>query len=312
MGGADRGRFLGGLVTHDVKSLEPGGGAYGFVTSIKGRVLADVPTLALEDELWLLFPPGRGEAMARHLGKYKIVDRVELEAVESRSLALIGPGAKDVLTTLGVDDLPAEIWGHRPLTIAGVELRLVREPDLGVPAWKLWVVAGDTEGDAAGLDAGLATVREALLAEGSTVQEVPPGAVDVLRILAGRSRYGVDYGIDAAEDAFPQETGLGDEAVSYTKGCYLGQEVVARIHYRGGVNRHLRGLVLGGADLASPKGGIISVDGREAGRLGSVAMADGRSIGLAILHKRVEPGATVALESEGGTSTTAEVVELPF
>ena len=331
MTGPDRGRFLGGLVTHEVKTLEPGRGSYGFVTNIKGRVLADMATLALDDAFWLMLPAGRGEAMAEHLGKYKIADRVELTPVASRSLSLVGPRAEAVLRAAAddatvdttadtavdtaADGIPVETWDHRTVTIAGRTLRLVREHDLGVPCFGLWSIAesADRPGDLAFLDATLETVRDALVAADPILREMTPTAVEALRILAGRSRYGIDYGVDWADDTFPQETGFGDEAVSYTKGCYLGQEVVARIHYRGGVNRQLRGLVLGGPEAAARLGcPLLSEDGREAGRLTSVATVGDRTLGLAIVHKRVEPGASVILGEEDGDRGRARVVELPF
>ncbi|HEY0553554.1 MAG TPA: glycine cleavage T C-terminal barrel domain-containing protein, partial [Thermoanaerobaculia bacterium] len=125
-----------------------------------------------------------------------------------------------------------------------------------------------------------------------------------LRAEAGIPRFGRDFG---AEN-FPQETGA-EEAVSYTKGCYLGQEVVARIHYRGGVQKSLRGLVF---DCAAPApGAALLAEGREAGTVTTVvdSIALGRPIGLAILHRR-GAGTGIRLEVAGGG--TAEVRDLPL
>ena len=301
MRGEDRARFLNGLVTCDVKSLEPGQGAYGFVTSVKGRVMADVTVLALDDRLWLELSPGTSAAVADHLRKYVIVDRVEISPLADRiPLALIGPRAKEALA--GVT-LPVPTYGHLRAVIHGIEVQLVKEPSFGqaaageITAWTLWV--GPT---------AARELCEALLEHGAAHGLRPVGhrAFDQLRVEAGRPLHGLDF--DAAN--FPQETGLGDLAVSYTKGCYLGQEVVARIHYRGGVNRHLRRLVFTEASVADGHellGRELQVAGRAVGTVTSVATASsGERIGLAVLHQRATPGAEV--EVDGGGS--ARVVEL--
>lgn len=290
MTGDDRLRFLNGLVTCDVKSLAAGGGVYGFFTQVKGRVLADVTVLALADSLWLELPADRTEEVAAHLGKYVIVDRVEIGPLAGRvPLALIGPGAA---ATLGAEP-PAAVYGHREAQVHGTRVRVVREAGLGVPAWTLWT----PEDEAAAL-------TERLVEHGA--RPVGRRAWERLRVEAGRPLFGQDFG----PDHFPQETGLEAEAVSYTKGCYLGQEVVARIHYRGGVNRHLRGLRFDGFDdEAAPLGQEIVHDGREAGTVTSAVRSPTLGhVGLAVVHKRVEPGTRVGVGGAGG----AEVVALPF
>ena len=294
--GEDRCRFLGGYITCDVKSLEPGAGARGFITSVKGRVLADPVVLALDDRLWLELPPEKVEETSQHLAKYVIIDRVEIGPLDGQvALSLIGPRSAEVLDI----ELPEATWSHRAAELAGTEVRLIREPAFEVrgetiPAWTLWVAADRAQ-----------SCFEGLLASGvGGVVPVGHRAFDSLRVEAGRPLYGVDFG----DNNFPQETGLEEETVSYTKGCYLGQEVVARIHYRGGVNRHLRGLIFDG-DATDPIGRAVHVAGREAGTVTSAAtLADGRRIGLAILHKRAEPDASVEIADAG----TARVIELPL
>ena len=173
----------------------------------------------------------------------------------------------------------------------------MREPDLaGAPRWTLWLPAAEA---AAGLEAILDRSRDL------EPRAVGQRAFERARVLAGEPRFGADFG----PDNLPQETGL-TEAVSFTKGCYLGQEVVARIHYRGGVNRFLRGLILApSADEISELPTSVELDGREVGRLTSyTSLADGKRVGLGILHKRAEIGSEVAVTGVG----TAEVVDLPF
>ncbi len=296
--GADRLRFLHGLVTCDVKALAPGSGCYGFFTTGQGKVLADFSLLAFADRLWLELPAGQGEVIAAHLSKYLIADRVEISPLGgTRALVLVGEGLTEVLPEL--DGLAEAPWSHAPCTIEGVEVVVARRGLLGAPAITL-LVPNERAAD----------VAERLLAR-SGVVAAEPEALERQRILAGIARFGVDFG----PENFPQETGLEEQAVSYTKGCYLGQEVVARIHYRGGVQKALRGLRLG---RAVTTGAAIFVDGRESGRVGSVlpdphdSNRDEGWLALAILHKRaLVEGAKVEV-GEGEGAVSAHVVELPF
>jgi folate-binding protein YgfZ len=128
-------------------------------------------------------------------------------------------------------------------------------------------------------------------------------AAEIVRVEHGRPRYGVDLD----DSVIPQEAGLNERAVSFTKGCYVGQETVARLFYRGKPNRHLRGL-----KLSAPvePGTPLLLGEKEVGRLTSVAVSPSRGpIGLALVRRQAEPGATL---SAGDGDVVAEVVELPF
>lgn len=302
LSGADRERFLNGLVTCEVRDLGEGGGAYGFVTARKGGVLSDFALLALPDRFRLELPPGRGEAVAEHLGTYLLADRVELHRTADPArptvpLTLAGAGAKAVLRGLLEGGLPATAearWGHAETRLAGRPVRLAHRPLLGVEAWTVWV-----EDPAAARE-----VAEALL-DTDGVSPVGFGALDTVRIEAGVPWWGRDY----TDSNLPQETGL-EEALNFTKGCYLGQEVVARVHYRGGVNRLLRGLQFDGDEPPAEGTGLL-LEGRSVGTVGSVTLSPALEgpVGLAIVHKRgAEPG--TRLELEGGGE--AEVAELPL
>lgn len=302
LSGPDRERFLNGLVTCEVRGLGEGGGAFGFVTVRKGGVLADFALLALPDRFRLELPPGRGEAVAEHLGTYLLADRVEVHRALGRAqgavpLTLAGAGSRAALRGLLDEDFPAGAetrWGHAEVRLAGRPVRLAHRPLLGVEAWTLWV-----EEPAAARE-----VAEAVLAADG-VSPVGFDALDTVRIEAGVPWWGRDYD----DSNLPQETGL-EEALNFTKGCYLGQEVVARIHYRGGVNRLLRGLQFDGAEPPAEGTGLL-LEGRTVGRVGSVAQSPTLEgpVGLAILHKRgAEPGTRLDLEGGG----EAEVAELPL
>lgn len=294
--GADRARFLNGMVTCEVRELGEGGGAYGFVTHRKGGVLSDFVVLELGDRFRLELPPGRASAVADHLGRYLLADRVEIAAsVAPLPLTVAGPEAKRLLRGLLGDALPAPAetrWGHAPVTLADRPVRLAHRPLLGEDAWAIWAAVEDAP-----------AVAEAVLEAGA--RPVGFEALDTVRIEAGIPWWGRDFD----DSNLPQETGL-DEALNFTKGCYLGQEVVARIHYRGGVNRKLRGLQFDG-DEPPAEGTELLLDGRPVGKVGSVAVSpllEG-PIGLAVLHARgAEPG--TCLEVAGGGE--AEVAELPL
>jgi folate-binding protein YgfZ len=292
--GADRQRFLNGLATCDVKGLGAGQGAYGFFTNAQGKILADAVILALADRLWLRVPPGRGRALSEHLRKYLIADRVEvLPLADMLPLSLVGPGAEGLMAAHA--ELPAKAYDHSRAEIAGIEVCLVREPVGGQPAFTLWASAS--------VAAGLA---ESLLG----LSGVSPAGLEPLeraRVEAGWPAFGADFGADH----FPQETGLEERAVSYTKGCYLGQEVIARIHYRGKANRAARRLLFDGAE-PPPRGCRLLFDGEEVGRAGSAAVdAAGRALGIAVLHRKAyEPGTRLALEG-GGEAVVAELEPAP-
>lgn len=286
--GADRRRFLHGLVTCEVKGLADGAAVYGFFTDRQGKVLAETTIAALADRLLLELPPGRGAAIAEHLRRFLVADRVEIEAPALAAAALVGP--------LAPERAPGEAAALAPgavVELAGTPgVVAIRREIVGLPAVEL-----------VGEEAALAPLLEGLRAAPGVVP-VSEAALERVRVLAGIPRFGPDFG----PDTLPQETGREEAAVSYTKGCYLGQEIVARIHYRGGVQRGFRGLRIAGA--LPPAGTPVFFEGREAGRVGSGVADGGEGFALALLHQRVPTGAAVRL-GEGDHSPEATVVALP-
>ena len=292
LSGADRVRFLNGLVTCKLAAREPGELAYGFFTDAKGRILADGWFDLHEDSIRVELPPGTGSAILEHLAKYKIADRVDFELRALVRLELAGEDGRG----LGLDPLPD--GRVRNDELAGVPVRMTRRLVGGVPGV---VLTADPDRAADLLDAVLDS--RALVGH---------DARETVRVEAGRPRFGRDFG----PENFPQETGLAEEAVAYDKGCYLGQEVVARIHYRGGVNRHLRGLRIDAEEIPPPDTDLL-LDGRSVGTLTSVARSPRfeKTLGLGILHKRAEPGMELDLggpDGEGNAVGKATVVQLPW
>ena len=284
--GEDRVRFLNGLVTCDVKALAAGEGAYGYFTDRQGKILADVVVLALEDRLWLELPPSVGEAIRVHLQKYIIADRVEVMPLDDLVLwTLAGPRARDLVESLVSEAPPEALWSHRKLSVAGSEVQIARQGRMGTDAWTLWCSASIGR-----------PLAESLLERGGAFGLRPVGveAADIVRIEEGVARFGQDFG----PQNFPQEVGES-ASVSYTKGCYLGQEIVARIHYRGGVNYKL--VRIAGASPSPPAAGsVLSSGDVEVGRITSAAVSPVEGpVALAMLHKRGWEAAMFAVAGGG-------------
>ena len=293
--GEDRARFLHGLVTFDAKSAAPGEGRHGFFTDIQGKILADVAMLALPDRLRLWLPAGRAEPIEAHLGRYRIADRVDFERPgDLATLLFAGPGATAAVVGLTGARPPEAAWGHLAAGVGPGSACILRDGLWPVAAFAVTAAAETAAGWIEELSSGLH----------APARLCGWRALDTLRVECGVPLYGREY----AGDAFPQETGI-EGAVSYEKGCYLGQEVVARIHYRGRVNRVLRGLELGSGPLPEP-GAEVSFEGRSAGALGTVVRSarTGEGIALALLHRRAaDPGTQV----EVAGAAPARVVEPP-
>ncbi len=285
VGGAEAADYLQGQLTNDVEAIEPGEGAYAALLDRKGHMQADMRVLRPGEgpALWLLLEPEGLAAATRHLQMYKIGREVEVDdASDERSLlSLVGPRSAEIAGCAPLPDLACEA-----VTVAGAECLAVGSAegiDLVVPA--------------AERDRG----RDSLLAAGAV--EVSAEAAEILRIEAGRPRFGAEMGTET----MPAEAGIVEQAVSFTKGCYIGQETVARLHYKGKPNRHLRGLRLS-APVAP--GASLRLGEKEVGTVGSAAVSPALGpVGLAILRREAEPGATVAVGEDG---VTAEVVALPF
>lgn len=281
--GDERRDFLHGQVTNDIEALEPGRGCYAAFLTHKGKMLGDLRVLDFGDELWLDCERAVLQDLFTMIRRYKLGRAVELHkrTLEQGLLSLVGPQAAAVA---GVA-LEGE-HANAASVLGGADVRLVAT-DVGID-----VICAAEELD---------RVRAALLEAGAVA--VDEAAAEVLRVEAGRPRWGFE--LDQA--VIPQEAGLNDRAVSFTKGCYVGQETVARLFYRGKPNRHLRGLRLSGAGAAS--GDPLMLGEKEVGRVASVVESPRHGpIALALVRRQAEPGAQLAV----GDGLTAEVVELPF
>ncbi len=303
--GADAGSFLHNLTTNDVKGLAIGAGCEAFVTTPTAKVvdhftLYHVLLSGDREAFFLDLEPGRAERLIQHLDRYVISEAVEFadRTREFAHLHLAGPQVKAVLEKALLDEVPdlgplqhmvrtfgerghSHVRRHDPLALPGYDVVCLRA--FATNVWGLLLRAGARP---AGLE-----------------------AYDVLRVEAGTPAFGAD--VD--ENRFVVEVGRVAEAISYSKGCYLGQEPIVMARDRGQVQRTLLGLKLSGEEPA-PRGSKVFRDGKEVGVTASsvVSPALGQPIALAYVRRgSQEPGTVVEVETSGARRA-AEVVPLPF
>jgi glycine cleavage system T protein len=299
--GRDRASFLQGMLTNDVKALVPGHGCPAAFLDAHGKVQALLTVLALEDRLLLELPPGIAEKTLQTLDKFLISERAYFTNVtEAFALfALHGPAAGAVLADATGSPVSLEPYQHVELTVGAAPVRLCRVDGLGVTGFHLW-----------GLHQHAADLWRSLVEVGKPHGLRPLGgaAFASLRVEAGVPC----FGHDVDETTLLMEAPL-EHLMSYTKGCYLGQEIVARIKYRGHVNRFLTGLTLDGAEVPD-NGAAVLADGKEIGRVTSAvrSIALGRPIALAYVRREhLAPGTPVAVKHREA-SLGARVTALPF
>jgi len=328
----DRAReMVGGLVTSHVAALGPGGALYAFMLTPKGRPVAEMRVLALSAaELWLDLPEACLEGTLEHLSRYLPPIYARHERLEERvRLTVIGPAWARVASALPGAPTAAELESLAPLEtvrLGGADVRAGRSAGAGRSPGS-GSASGDGAGPALPPGADLLCRREPIEGPGvdlyvareraerarelllGAAGEAGGGAVGPAALEAWRVERGIPvYGREIDLEVLPQETGQTGRAVDFEKGCYTGQEVVARIHYRGHVNRRLVGLRFG-AD--GEPGAALYAEGRERGRVTSVADSPRLgAIGLGYVRREVEAGERLALEADG--EPAAEVAELPF
>jgi folate-binding protein YgfZ len=283
--GPDAAEYLQGQLTNDIEALDTEQGCYAALLDRKGHLQADMRVLHLHaGEFWLDVEPETTARVLKHLRTYSIGREVEITDVGDLWVitSVIGPAAGRVA---GFERLaPEHAQGFR--NWEGVEVLAVAT-DLGLDLI--------TSADATETLLGLLRTAGAV--------EVTEDAAEILRIESGRPRFGREL----SEAVMPAEADLEERAISFTKGCYIGQEPVARLHYRGKPNRLLRGLRL---SAAAEPGQTLRLGERELGRIGTAGISPALGpIALAVLRKEAEAGATVEV---GESGTTATVVEVPF
>ena len=286
--GPDALKYLQSLLSQDIDTLADGQGAHALLLQPQGKLDTDLRLLRVGDTAWLDCEIGRGEGLAASLSRFKI--RIKADITDRTGqwgcLTLRGPEVAARIEAAGGPSLPAEQHAHVPWGPGPGAARLVRAD------WP----EGPAGADIIGPVADLAEIWNALVAAGCT----PAGltAYEAARVRAGVPR----QGLDTDEKTIPQEAFLERDAVSFTKGCFLGQELVCRIDTRGHVNRLLRGLTIGNGsiDTTPPAGAGIVVDGKEVGTLTTVARSESGMVALGYVRREVEVPADVVVRWDGG------------
>jgi len=262
--GRDRARFLHNVSSNEVKKLAPGAGCYAFLLTPQGRIQADLTLFCFEDHFLIDTEPELREKVRQQILRYKVADQVELEDVgdSTAAIGIEGPTAAALLASLQAP-IPGAPYAHLPwdgATVAAVTIT-------GQPGFRIYCGA---------------EAREPLLRRLESAGAVAANEADarLVRIENGRPRYGEDI----RETSLPQETGQL-HAISFTKGCYIGQEIVERIRAQGHVNKMLARVEIDAAEPPAP-GTKLTADGAEAGEITSsvYSPAAGKAIALAYLR----------------------------
>jgi folate-binding protein YgfZ len=300
--GAESVAFLNGLITNDMKTLAPGRWMPAAFPNVQGRLLASVRVINRDNSFLIDTEARTYTQVQKLLERFTLAGDFHLADLSSETLMLSVQGARAVEIVgalLGRDNVRLEPGGVAVLKWREQDLTLLRATHTGEDGFDLFVNAREAE-----------NLWDALVALGA--RPVGHDALEMLRIEAGQPRYHVDMN----ETNVVLETGL-DDAVSFTKGCYIGQEIIARIHWRGHVAKRLAGLSLDGEDagpLIPLEAKVKTEDGKEIGRITSATHSPRlkRTIALGYLkYDYLTPGTPVRV-SVGDEERAAHVVELPF
>jgi folate-binding protein YgfZ len=287
--GPKRQSFLHGILSNDIAGRAPGQGVGSALMDAKGRLLCLFRVLVTPDALLIEMPADRLAFVTETLERYRVAAPVLFQARPLAVLGLLGPRAAEVLRSLGAADAPADRESHVVVPLAGHESRVIRAGDLPADGLAIHVAPEGAE-----------AVRGALREAGAAA--IGRDVLDALRVEDGRAWYGPDV----TSDNLLFETGLLSE-YHVPKGCYVGQEVVARLEARGGnVSRQLRGLRL---TAPASAGAAVRAEDADAGRVTTAAVSPRLGpIAMAYVHRRhFEPGTPVEVDG-----APAVVEALPF
>ncbi|MEW6145450.1 MAG: aminomethyltransferase family protein [Thermodesulfobacteriota bacterium] len=302
LSGKEHLKFLQGMLTNDVMELEESKGMYAAVLTVKGRMISDMRVYRDKDSVLLDLEPGLNTKVGDLLKKYRLSYKAAIDDL-TESMGLIsvcGPKAPGLLgQIIGKDNLPTSEYDHVRAFVDGHEVHVVKTRRTGDEGYDIYA-----------LTEGLADVWGLLTEEGREHGIKPAGraALDVLRIEAGIPV----YGIDMDEETIPIEAGIWS-ALNFEKGCYVGQEVIARIRWRGHVNRHLAGFISAGAALE--RGADVYSGEKKIGLVTSSAFSPSlrKPVALGYIRREFkEPGTKVGIKLSDGSVGQAEVAALPF
>jgi len=289
--GADATSFLQGMVSNDVQRLKGGEGCYATCLTSTGKMLSDVTIYKLEDRFWLSLLQENQKKILDHLDHYLFTEDVSLKAIEKKTLVSVqGPASRKMLTQHLKNPLPEIPHAHGVFPWGEMSLKVFQESRVGSEGFDCLLSEEDTPS----------------FISKFSIPEVGERAFETVRIESGIPRYPVDMN----EETIPLEVGL-EHAISYEKGCYIGQEVIARIKYLGHTNRTLMGLLL---SEPAHEGETLFLEGKAVGRITSSTFSPKRStyIALALIRReQAKEGVQLLLEHSKGKQT-ATVCPLPF
>jgi aminomethyltransferase len=303
--GSDRVRWLNGMVTNAIEPLAPDEGCYNFVLNAQGRIQGDLTAWMLEDSILLETSRDQLPVLLTHFDHFIIMDDVELadSSDQYAGFSVTGPRAAEMIESIGLPAPPPDPLHKSSTTWRNSTVVLLHEHSPLVPRFELW--------------SDHATIQQLtaeLIAAGATA--VSPETLEHLRILEGTPRYGTDIRDSATAHDLPQETapiGVQHRALHFSKGCYLGQEIVERIRSRGNVHRTFSGFALTGALPAPGTALAAGSDAKPVGEITSVAaiqLPGANPVQLALGYVRREAlDRNLPLEFPGGTATP---IALPY
>jgi glycine cleavage system T protein len=297
MKGRDHAKLLQRLMSNDVKKLTPGQGTYATLLNAQGHIVVDLRLYCADGSFLVDVEADLRDKAIQSIRRYIIADQVEIEPLELYAVAFQGPTARGLLEkTLHIDLPEMNELDHFATNYAGFPVHVMRATSTGEEGYEVWANA-----------AGMEAIWGAACGQAPSYDTLPCGfeALESLRIEAGIPRYGSELG----EDVIPLEAGLLN-ALSFNKGCYIGQEIVERARSRGHVNWKLTGITAGADQPLSP-GQKAVVEGRDVAEITSACLSPtlGKNIALAYVRREfTEPGAKLTFQS----GITAEVVALPF
>jgi aminomethyltransferase len=274
--GEDRARLLHAMTTNQVQELKPGEGCYAFFLNPQGRILADVSLFCRADDFLLDVEPETRERLYQHLDKFIIADDVTLEDATDRiaTLALEGPEAMAVAARFGAP-VPEQPWAHtiwNDVTVARVSFT-------GAPGLRFFTPAAEK-------------TRLVELLQNAGAMEASPEAARIVRLEHFQPRYGEDI-FDTTLSQETQQT----HALSFTKGCYIGQEIVERVRSRGLVHRLLAGVEIDSSEVPEPDTHLVNGD-ENVGKMTSAAFSPalGKVVGMAYIRRELaDPGTTLTV-----------------
>lgn len=295
--GKDRTTWLHGLTTNHVTGLDPGIGNYAFICNVQGRIVFDAVVVAMKDEIWLDIAGGAADAALNHMQKVLIVEDVSIDAAFEKTarLALCGEGAADVLKSAGATQAGnVPHFGAISVELDGYPVTAIRNEAFGLPMFDLFVPVE-----------GAVAVWNALA---DTARPIGCAATEAHRIMNGRPRFGREI----TDEYLPAETRQLDLAVSFNKGCYLGQEVVARMHAHDAVARLLVGIDCH-TDAPFPQDADIRAGGKVVGEVTSAWHDSGqgrvRALGY-VKTAAAEAGKEIEI-CHGDTNWSAVITDWP-